>query len=333
VETSLTRYRDSFRKNALDLLWRQWSALGISGYGATDDDRVIDPETLVLFSTTVARHDPRLFDEILDWLQINGAWINLQRLSRLQETYRLAEPTVLAAMADYLSQHPEQRKWKSLTRNVEPLSDPRPFFPDLPIFGPEDETFLRWGWRRNRPQTRGMSQFPPPDRPTCFLFKLRALFGCQARADIMGWLLIHGAGHSAAIARELDYFRGSVQAVLNDLSRSGHVHSMRVGREKYFGIKRDEWRFLITWPAPNEFPRWENWIGRFVPLRKTSDLIERPDLEKLSAEVQAIELRKALDSAALARTVPPQLTDSPRTDLKGEDYLAANVSFLKSLTL
>ncbi len=327
----MTKYRDRFHKLAVSVLWRQWSALGVSGYARTEDDRVIDPEALLLFSTWAARYDSRLFDEILDWLRQNGEWINIQRLSRLQKQFKIAEPTILAAIGDFLSQQSEHRKWKSLTRKVHPLAEPCALFIDLPAYGKPDEIFLRWGWRRNPPQTRGMSQFPPVNVCSSFLFKLRALFGTQSRADIIGWLLTHESGHPAAIARELGYFPRSVQLVLNDLAQSGHIQTMRVGREKHFAVRHDEWRYLITWSEPPKFPEWEDWTGRFAILRRAAGLIDRPDLDQLSAEVQAIEMRKILDPAAYGRTESGRLLGLPKNELKGDDYLVAGVNVLNHL--
>ena len=66
--------------NIFDFLWRQWSNLGIAGGTIPADTLVIDPEALFIFSLEFARYEPRLFDEILDWLVINGKWIDIQRL-------------------------------------------------------------------------------------------------------------------------------------------------------------------------------------------------------------------------------------------------------------
>ncbi|HDY87875.1 MAG TPA: hypothetical protein ENH82_07150 [bacterium] len=70
-----------FKNNYLDLLlqflWRQWSALGIAGYSESKDPWVIDPEALLLFSATLTRYDQRLFDEILDWMDMNDRFINI----------------------------------------------------------------------------------------------------------------------------------------------------------------------------------------------------------------------------------------------------------------
>ncbi len=331
METSLTKFKDRFHDLTVSFLWRQWSALGVSGYAHMEDRRVIDPEALLLFSTGAARYDSRLFDEILDWLQQNGEWINIQRLSRIQALHQIAEPTILAAIGDFLSQQSEHRKWKSLTRKIRPLAEPCPLFIELPAYGKRDETFLRWGWERNPPQTRGMSRFPPVGVCTSLLFKLRALFGTQSRADIIGWLLTHESGHPAAIARELGYFPRSVQLVLNDLAQSGHIQTLRAGREKHFSVRHDEWRFLVTWPEPSKFPEWEDWTGRFAVLRRAAGLIDRPDLDQLSVEVQAIEMKKILDPAAYTRTAPGHSFDPPRNELKGEDSLVASVRVLNRL--
>jgi hypothetical protein len=107
-------------------------------------------------------------------------------------------------------------------------------FPSIPILKERDPVFLKHGLERGGIELRGMSQSPRPSQPATFLFKLRALFGMQARAEVMGWLLANDQGHPAEIARQTGYFRGSIQNVLNDLTTSGHIGSIRIGREKTF---------------------------------------------------------------------------------------------------
>ena len=60
---------------------------------------MLDPEALLLATTSLGR-DPRLFDEVLDWLNTNGQFINLQRLQNLGQ--RFGDLTVLRAMAAHL---------------------------------------------------------------------------------------------------------------------------------------------------------------------------------------------------------------------------------------
>jgi hypothetical protein len=73
MDISLTKFRTAVLNELLVFLWRQWSILGVPGQGTSEERRVIDPEPLLLLSLSVCRYDARLFDEILDWLMINGA--------------------------------------------------------------------------------------------------------------------------------------------------------------------------------------------------------------------------------------------------------------------
>ena len=79
MSISLTEFKTTVLNQLLDFLWRQWSALGVAGQGAPEERRVIDPEPLLLLSLTVCRYDARLFDEVLDWLTVNGANLRAQR--------------------------------------------------------------------------------------------------------------------------------------------------------------------------------------------------------------------------------------------------------------
>ncbi|HLP03388.1 MAG TPA: helix-turn-helix domain-containing protein [Opitutaceae bacterium] len=118
----------------------------------------------------------------------------------------------------------------------------------------------------------------------------------QSRAEVLAWLLAHESGHPAQIARETGYFRGSVQNVLNELEISGHVYAARDGREKRFVAPRDDWRFLLTWSPDGsaEFPQWVPWALLFTLICRFCNLIESPAFAGYSADLQGIELNRAL---------------------------------------
>ena len=335
MEASLASFRTQFREALLALLWRQWSALGVAGHAQTGDGRLIDPEALLLFSTSVARHDARLFDEILDWLQTNGAWINLQRLARIQNEHHVGDDSILAAIASQLTRGHSHPKWRAVARRAPKRACDallRPLFPHLPVVGQGDEAWLEWGWQRSPVELRGLSQAPRPDQPATFLFKLRALFGRQARVEIIAWLLAHESGHPAEIARATGYFRGSIQAVLNELVVSGHVFAVRTSREKRFTLRRDEWRFLLTWSGDSAptFPRWLPWPAIFGLMRRVDELLSHPELDRMSPPVQAIELDRATAPAAAALT-PAGLWPAPSAGLVGAASVRATTLRLEAL--
>jgi hypothetical protein len=48
--------------------------------GVGETPWMIDPEALLLATCTFGRYEPRLFDEVLDWMRTNGWVMNTQRL-------------------------------------------------------------------------------------------------------------------------------------------------------------------------------------------------------------------------------------------------------------
>jgi len=296
MEISLIKSRGHFRELVLDFLWRQWGSIGVAGNSRGHDAWMIDPEALLLATTTFGRFEPRLFDEVLDWLNTNSQAINLQRLQNLGETF--GQRSVLCGMAAHLVRRTINSKWRTLLRDVEtaPVIATEVLFPDVPVVGEVDSLFAQHGWRRGPVKLRQLSQGPNPDQVTNLLFKLRSLFGVQARAEVMAFLLTHESGHPAEMAERLAYFPRSIQTTLNDMERSGHVLSGRSGREKRFWLRRDEWSFLITWQIPErQFPTWIDWAPRFIAMEAIWKFLHRNELESAPAGVQAIELRAALE--------------------------------------
>ena len=270
---------------------------------------------------------------MLDWLQLNAESVNLQRLSRLQKEHGLGAPTVLAAIASQLTKNKAHAKWRTIATHTPapPLgTEPRPLFSHLPVLGRGDETRLARGWQRPPIELRGLSQTPQPDKPATFLFKLRNLCGLQTRAEVIAWLFAHETGHPAEIARDTGYFRGSIQGVLNELAASGHVFSLRVGREKRFGIRHDEWRFLLTWSDAKAFPRWLPWGCVLALLERVHVMLENPRFEGMSSALQDIELNRAI-SPALGSLTKAGLWPSAPSGLVGEKSVLEHIHQLRGL--
>lgn len=305
MPTSFQHSRDSLLRHFLDFLWHQWSTLGVAGQRGIEDDRLIDPEALLLATMRFGRYDSRLLDEVIDWLNVNGTRINLQRLRRLHDQWPLADQRVMSSISTILSKHSIMRKWAAISSpNLAQLA-PEPLFiysngSPIPILHQPDPDFHRHGLLRDPVEFRRMSQSPDPRRAANLLCCLRALFGVNARAEIIAWLLTHQSGHPAAIARETGYFSKSIQHTLNEMEHSGHIHTRRDGREKIFWLKPGTWNFLITWSQPSDFPRWIDWMPVFSAITTFIDALGQPGLDDAPEQVQSIQLRQALDAATPA---------------------------------
>ena len=118
MQTPLTNFRTELRDRLLDIVWRQWTSLGVSGHGKSWSGSVIDPEALLLVSCTIARYDPRLFDSILDWLRINGRFINVQRIKRMLKEELFSGEPVLRAVAAATSTSVDEAKWKRMSHGA-----------------------------------------------------------------------------------------------------------------------------------------------------------------------------------------------------------------------
>ncbi len=324
---SPTNFKTEAREATLDLLWSQWVTLGVSGHAAfTSGQALVDPEAILLASTTLARHDARLFDEVLDWLHDQADWINLQRLTRLQKEYSLGDVSILSIIATRLARLPAHKKWSALIRPPAATPPtPAPLFPEDGHFGASDPDFLAHGWLRGPARYRGLSVAPRMDQAGNLLLKLRALFGRQSRAEVMAWLLAHETGHPAEIARQTGHFRRSIQLALNELERSGHIRARREARAKQFSLVHDDWRFLATWKTPPDktFPAWIPWAAVFRWLEQFHSLLDDAKLTAASPELQAIEWSRRLDYAPLAEA-PALVALSFPVEARGADALAAH---------
>ena len=212
---SQKNFKESYLDNILDFLWRQWSALGVLGQTQIEDAWVIDPEALLIFSLEMTRFEPRLFDEILDWLVINGNWIDIQRLRGIIKTKHEKKQRLLSAVASFLSQETKshKRKWQALgsfrkaTSNTqeeilfktkEGKSYPKPR---------EEFTIFRdYGFLRENFILRKMTQPILVSAKSNIRFLLRAFFGIGSRSECILYLLTHEAGHPSEISNAVGLF-------------------------------------------------------------------------------------------------------------------------------
>jgi len=257
MSDSLDRFRQELREAVLTFVWQQWSCIGVMASGGAERARVIDPEPLLLLTLEVARQDPRMFDEVVDWLIVNGKWINVGRLSALFDEDQICSRQVLGAVAAILTQHDKTPKWRNLANKFKPEvgKEAESLFEKngKPLFlrGSEpDKVFQSYGLLRLPLQTRGLSSpvLPSPVpfwTPSNFMFKARALFGVNIRADVFTFLVLQGASNPTRIARELGYSQRRVHDALSDMAAADIFKIRTTGKSKEYSVDSENTlRFL-----------------------------------------------------------------------------------------
>jgi len=302
MTTSLHKSRQQLVEVALGLLWRQWTLLGVPGQG--DDlgaeSRIVDPESLLLLTSELGRFDARLLDEVVNWLRQHGRFINIQRLKSLQQQHAFGNTRVLAAMAATLLENSRLAKWRAVELLAEAGADEEPLFRNaedglpLPVFGRCDPVFQRFGYSRGVQEVRRDASAPRVESPDLLLIKLRALFGVNARAEILAALLTTHSHHASGLARRTGYLPRSVQDVLNEMAFSGHVVAERPkgSREKFFSLRPGDWNFLITWSGA-KFPQWVDWPVLFSLLQES--LLALYETKPVSPLAAALRFRDIFD--------------------------------------
>jgi len=336
MNPSLKQFKGEYQTLLLDFLWRQWSALGVAGQTQAANDWIIDPEALLLLTCTVGRADARLFDEMLDWLQVNGWLINVMRLKRILRTEKFAGEPVLAAIAGWLAKGAEAPKWKLLAASAPPPAAAEPLFfsedgQAIPALGEPEPLFARYGWQRGPLRLRGYSQeFRPADAATLAL-QLRALLGINVRCEIVMYLLTHDAAHPSQIAREAYYFERAVQGTLADMSRSGVVQLRTASREKHYWLKPDQWLPLLN-RGGQPAPKWIAWPPLFSALEQIWLRLRDTKLHDLESLLQASEVRQLMATVrpALERAGFDRALSDDRQHL-GESYLPVFMADVKQL--
>jgi hypothetical protein len=178
---------------------------------------------LLLFTFEIARADPRLFDEVLDWLVVNERLLSVQRLRNLcrDETDRALVDASLAWAAQW---RPRARLAPRTGGDQAHSDGEQPLFRDsqLRVARP-DQAFQSHGWLKPRTEPSGKSIPPNLLTPINFAFRLRQILGVGARAEVSRALLTTDATRATAqvITESAGYAKRNVQEALTALHTAG----------------------------------------------------------------------------------------------------------------
>lgn len=323
----ISSLRQEFSKRLLDFVWSQWGQMGLLASTDRRDRWAADPEALLLLTFEVAREDPRLFDEVLDWLLVNERWVSLQRFRNLAED---EEDRVLAAsVADWLSGR--RRKTAALTEpDTDREENAQPLFFDAIAVERPDPAFLAHGFLKSSIEPSRRSGTPDLRAPINFAFRVRALLGVGARAEVVRTLLTVEAPEMSlqAIAISSGFAKRNIQEAAGSLRAGGLASSRMIGNEQQFRMDREPWLELLDL---DRFPLHEDWPQLFRAFRVLLRWLRNLRNEELSDYMRASEARAVLEAVApdLYFAGVPLSTAGPA----GEEYWSHFTAVVQSLPL
>lgn len=143
-----------------DLCWGAWSELGVSGWGRTHTDWAIDPEPLIIFTSSIGTSEPRLRDEAMDWCISNWRHVSQTRLRNILRSEPLLATDSWGTFAATMNARAGVN-WPGATTE------------------------------RSTYRVTGRSTLRSLAEPSLVYLRMRAMFGVGARTEILRYFLFH----------------------------------------------------------------------------------------------------------------------------------------------
>lgn len=321
--------RDRARSVLLDFCWGQWVQLGVSGERTSTDHWAIDPEALLLLTVEVARRDPRLFDEVLDWVSRHSSLLSAQRLRNLGPRFPI-DLRLTSSLLAFIggSQHDDRGEADDPTAARRAL-----FAPDvLSYIRHPDPGFARHGLLRPRIRLSGKSASPNPEAPINLCFRLRLLFGTGSRSEVIRILLTRLGDplDGAAVADEAGFAKRNVSDVLGRLVEAGLVDVRWAGNERIYAINQDRAAGLLGSVSQHP-PTFVSWVHLLPALTGMLGWLEREAGDEVtSGYIRASRARDLMERIGSDLEMAG-VTGLPRRPLPGAAYLPPFMDLIDSL--
>ncbi len=242
--------------------WDQWSQLGVSGPAPKRrEERAADPEALLLFTLEIGRCEPRLFDEVLDWLALSEPLMSVHRLRNLcaTATDRALADSALAWVA-------RARRRERPSTDAPPahdIGDLEPLFPALTAPSSDlDPAFSRYELARSHLERSGKSQPPRLHDPISFALRLRRLLGVGVRAEVVRTLLTIRADRLSGrvITASAGFAQRNVREGLTQLHEAGVITVAELSDDRYYSTSTARWAALLGLASAPDLPFHYDWI-------------------------------------------------------------------------
>ncbi len=337
---SLTSCRNTVLESLLDLVWSQWVTLGVPGHGSEAGNWMLDPEALVIFTCSLGRYEARVFDSMLEWLQVHQRLLNVQRLKTISARHGFFGKELLAPIANLISNPVNKARWERMGKaNVDDRSVSEPLFRlkdgrPHPHTGITDASFERAGYLRAPVRMSRKSGFFDPHEPANLILKLRALFGNNSRCEVVAYLLTHPEANPTEMADATGYYSKTIYNTMTEMHLSGILNRRSRGRATLYSIDRGIWASFL---GVGRVPGWIDWPRAFRALEILWLAWNTPVLPEETPENAGAHLALAVEkvlplirTAIPGSTLPSALFSFPGFSL--ENHLKATEELVRILS-
>ncbi len=267
--------------------------MGVLASAEHSDRWAADPEALLLLSFEVGREEPRLFEEVLDWLVKNERLVSVQRLRNLARDDD--DRALVEAVVGWLGQRRRRSRLEARPAPTNGSAEAQPFFRDstLPV-GDPDPAFLAQGFLKPKSEPSEKSRSPNVLLPINFAFRLRLLLGMGARAEATRILLTIGVPrvNVQVLAASTAYTKRNIQEAVGSLTAAGVLSAFEVGNEQRYSIPLERWTQLLEL---EDLPFHKDWPQLFAAYRKVLRWLADPAHEALSDYILSSEARTLVE--------------------------------------
>jgi len=215
---SLKNYKKELLEMYLEMHWRQWSALGVQSH-IPQSNFQIDIEALLISTFQIAPYDKRLFYAMLEWLESNRNFVSVSRVKSILKT---------------LKTESEGKSYYRDTNFLIQILKEGSFKP--PVV--EENTDHQYSEILDEYSNRGVVQRITFNNTQLVQLKLRGIFGVNARADIILYLLSERKQNANKIGKEIYYDQKIVHRVLKNWEMSDFVRGEKSGNEILYSLNR-----------------------------------------------------------------------------------------------
>lgn len=248
------------RAIAVDVLWREWQAVGGSAASRESWRSIVDPEAIVLATLFLAPREPRLDDILFSWVELHAPLLSAQRLKNLQRNYPPAVAEHVAAFVAQARTLQKNPRWRSMSAPA--------------------------GSHTTRPEPAvHRAAAVIPQSGATLMLRLRTALGVGVKADVLTVLLGSERPLTVAeLAQTLGYTKVGVRTAVADLDRSGFIIGTE-GRPTAYAAPIEAWQSLLQFDRRPIWGPWHHWFALVVDLTTWYADAERRNISDYALDV------------------------------------------------